>query len=337
MNTRRLRSGFTLIELLVVIAIIAVLIALLLPAVQAAREAARRIQCTNNIRQVALAMQNYHSSSGSLPPGRKGCCWGTWQAFVLPYLEQNSMYNSFNTMGGNGVPEVNRMLRYEGPANTTVTQNRLSMLTCPSSPVESPWASMPLKLSGVGPHLTSHNYAVNYGNTTVTQVDLFTGTPQQINFLASPFGDIYNTTRGAVFRLDDFTDGTSNTLLAAEVLQGVGRWPNATSNPLGDLRGFTWWGDAAGFSTYLGPNSTLPDILYTSAWCRSLMEGNPPCTGPQAAFPAGMFGARSRHPGGLNAALGDGSVRFVKNTIDIRVWRALGSIRGGEVLSADAY
>ena len=83
------RLGFTLIELLVVIAIIAVLIALLLPAVQSAREAARRAQCTNNLKQIGLAMHNYHDQQGTLPPGVKGCCWGTWLVFVLPYIEGN--------------------------------------------------------------------------------------------------------------------------------------------------------------------------------------------------------------------------------------------------------
>src|SRR5262245_17985795 len=95
------RRGFTLIELLVVIAIIGVLIALLLPAVQQAREAARRIQCTNNLKQIGLAMHNYHDTVGSFPPARKGCCWGTWNIFILPYIEQASLYNAWNSSGNN--------------------------------------------------------------------------------------------------------------------------------------------------------------------------------------------------------------------------------------------
>ena len=98
---RTSRRGFTLIELLVVIAIIAVLIALLLPAVQAAREAARRAQCVNNMKQIGLAMHNYESSNGCFPPGEKGCCWGTWNVFILPYVEQSALFNAWNSMGNN--------------------------------------------------------------------------------------------------------------------------------------------------------------------------------------------------------------------------------------------
>ena len=110
---RRDRKAFTLIELLVVIAIIAVLIGLLLPAVQAAREAARRAQCVNNLKQVGLAMHNYHDTHGALPPGTRGCCEGTWQAFILPYLEQTALGNAYNYSRP----------RYVWPENTTVTSS----------------------------------------------------------------------------------------------------------------------------------------------------------------------------------------------------------------------
>src|SRR5271167_2927424 len=107
------RRGFTLIELLVVIAIIAVLIALLLPAVQAAREAARRSQCVNNLKQVGIAMHNYQSSNNSLPFGMKGCCWGTWQVAVLPFLEQSNSFNAWNSVGNNlAGTTVDTLFRY---------------------------------------------------------------------------------------------------------------------------------------------------------------------------------------------------------------------------------
>src|SRR5947209_5924470 len=119
---RKPRLGFTLIELLVVIAIIAVLIALLLPAVQAAREAARRSQCVNNLKQVGLGMHNYHDVNGSLPPGVKSCCWGTWLVFMLPQLEQQPLFNAWN-FGGDYLyyqGQYDAPLRYGGVANATV-------------------------------------------------------------------------------------------------------------------------------------------------------------------------------------------------------------------------
>ncbi|MDR3634526.1 MAG: DUF1559 domain-containing protein [Isosphaeraceae bacterium] len=341
----QLRRGFTLIELLVVIAIIAVLIALLLPAVQAAREAARRAQCTNNLKQIGLAMHNYESSNGCLPPGYKDCCWGTWMMFTLPYVEQGSAYNAFNFVGGLNGYDVNRLFRYEGGANTTVTANRMATMTCPSSPLNTPWGSEPLKLTGTGPVLPAHNYAANYGNTTITQDNLFVGTAQQILFGGAPFGDLYKPTPTATngsaessgVTFARITDGLSNTLMTAEVVQGIGAWQSASTSPLGDIRGFTWWRDAGGFETYLTPNSSLPDIIYSSSWCRSKLDGNPPCSGPNASFPNGMYGARSKHPGGVNVGLCDGSVRFIKDSISVTTWNALGTSRGSEVLSADSY
>ena len=94
-----------------VIAIIAVLIGLLLPAVQEAREAARRIQCVNNLKQIGLAIHNYHDTVGTFPPARKGCCWGTWQVFLLPFIEQSAAFNSFNSVGNNAAPPRHALLR----------------------------------------------------------------------------------------------------------------------------------------------------------------------------------------------------------------------------------
>ena len=160
----RLR-GFTLIELLVVIAIIAVLISLLLPAVQSAREAARRAQCTNNLKQVGLAIHNYHDQQGTMPPGVKGCCWGTWLNFVLPYIEGTNLFNAYNFAGNDryeGLGIQTGQFRYGGAVNTTVTYSRVNTYLCPSDPNTG-------NLPGGGWAVTCHNYVVNFGNTITNQ------------------------------------------------------------------------------------------------------------------------------------------------------------------------
>jgi prepilin-type N-terminal cleavage/methylation domain-containing protein len=306
------RRGFTLIELLVVIAIIAVLVALLLPAVQSARESARRAQCVNNLKQIALAMHNYESSNGSLPPGKKQCCFGTWVMFLMGYMENQAMYNAYNLMGDATSDPTQGFLTYGGPLNTTVTRGRIRTFTCPSD-IPSVYSNMPL-----------HNYACNYGNTGLSQQKTLNG----IAFFGAPFGDLYgSTTIAGTVRLKDITDGLSNTLLVAEVVQGMNN----------DLRGFIWWGDASGFETYLGPNSPLNDVVYTTTHCSYPYYLNPPCTGTPTTANPSMYGARSRHPGGLNVSSADGSVKFLKNSINLATWQALSTTQGGEVLSADSY
>lgn len=306
----RRRTGFTLVELLVVIAIIGILVALLLPAVQAAREAARRTQCSNNLKQMGLAMHNYHDTFGKLPPqvGANGCCWGTWQVGILPYIEQQAMFDLYRNHGGNDATGP----RYGAAPNTTnVTTRRIKALTCPSDQVNSP-------IGGI----TSHNYAVNVGNTGAY------GQPYTLNGIThqgAPFSlRVGNTAQWGVFGLADILDGTSNTMMVGEVLQGKGT----------DLRGFTWWGDASGFSSYLGPNSKLPDAIYTAVYCNNLPLQNMPCQVATTSYPS-MFGARSRHPGGVQVTLCDGSSRFVAQTIDINIWRALSTSQGGEVISGN--
>jgi len=315
---RRNRRGFTLIELLVVIAIIAVLIALLLPAVQAAREAARRSQCVNNLKQVGLAVLNYESSNSSLPPAVKFQVWGTWAVFILQYVEQGSLYNSWNSLGDSTQATA---LRYSGAANTTVTATRISVYTCPSDSQSTP-------LGGI----QSYNYAANYGNTAITAVTAATSTApaQTYNgfvYGGAPFSDMYI---GAV-RLGDIRDGQSNTLFHAEVVEGQDKPGLATY----DLRGFIHWWEAAVFETSLTPNSTQPDQMQSASYCIYPYLDNPPC----AASTTGNYvhAARSRHAGGVNALMGDGSVRFVKNSINTYTWQALSTIKGGEVISADTY
>jgi len=173
------RHGFTLIELLVVIAIIGILIALLLPAVQKIREAAARIQCANNLKQLGLAAHNYHDAAGKLPPaiGKNGCCWGTWMVAILPYEEQGNLYQGYSNFGG--LDWTGPRYNTAGSSNRVVTSARLKIFTCPSDNQNA---------KGV---TTEHNYVLNAGNTSFYQTSLPTGcTPGTSGctpFLGAPF------------------------------------------------------------------------------------------------------------------------------------------------------
>jgi prepilin-type N-terminal cleavage/methylation domain-containing protein/prepilin-type processing-associated H-X9-DG protein len=315
--------GFTLIELLVVIAIIAILLALVLPAVQAAREASRRALCVNHLKQIALAMHHYHDVHAVLPPGKKGCCWGTWLVYTLPYLEQQALFNAWNSCGINapGVPmSYDLELRYFGDANRTVTSTRIEVYLCPSDQTNAPISAA---MNGITYACTSQNYAANFGNTIVIQTDFqdlrFGGAPMVD--IGSPVGDYDQPGRRTV-GFNTFLDGLSNTLLTSEVVVGQGQ----------DLRGFSWWGDAATFEAFLTPNSSFPDVIFSAYYCID-RSPNPPCIGATTALPVN-YAARSRHPSGVNVAMGDGSVRFVKNSIDVRTWRALSTTAGSEFWNA---
>jgi prepilin-type N-terminal cleavage/methylation domain-containing protein/prepilin-type processing-associated H-X9-DG protein len=341
------RSAFTLIELLVVIAIIAVLIALLLPAVQSAREAARRAQCTNNLKQIGLAVHNYESANGSFPPGFKGVDWGTWLVWILPFIEQQSAFNAWNSVGDDRIDQgiQKGMFRYGGVANTTVTVRRYSAYYCPSDPNNYNLAG------GAGWPVTAQNYVVNFGNTVTIQPQIYQVNGVNYPFLGAPFTDmgapdtdITGWTIGgthSTVKLAALTDGTSNTLLTGEVLVG----PPQPSGVL-DLRGWSWWGYGSTFTAWLSPNSTSPDVLWSTGYCGTNLPRNMPCTGSSGTASSaggvytglGMTSAlRSQHPGGVNSGMADGSVRFIKNSINLYTWRGLASAAGGEVISSDSY
>src|SRR5579884_232365 len=182
MRSRPITRGFTLIELLVVIAIIAILIALLVPAVQKVREAAARSQCQNNLKQIAVGMHNYHDVHKKLMPGMSPgtvnfgdlyCCWGTWMVAILPYIEQEAAYKLYVNYGGNDSTGP----RYGAAPNTQVTTRRFAVLTCPSDTPNAP----------IG-NITSHNYGVNYGNTTLYQAPTVTSGGVTYKFGQAPFG-----------------------------------------------------------------------------------------------------------------------------------------------------
>jgi len=334
-----LRAAFTLIELLVVIAIIAVLIALLLPAVQAAREAARRIQCTNNLKQIGLSLQNYHDSIGSFPPGARYIGWGTWYHYTIPFMEQGGIYNSFNFMGSF---ITTPSLGYSDPANLTATTARINSFACPSDQPVAPIYGIP-----------SYNYACNYGNTgtglfQIKDATYCCSTYNGVVFMGAPFSWISAGPGSPVqsfascYNISSITDGTSNTMLVGEVLQA------ASTGSKTDLRGFIQYGSSSGFATYLAPNSKQPDLLNDASYCNYPYANNPPCKfrsqsppaypgDTTAAINGDTYAARSRHPGGVNAVFADGSVHFMKDSIAIPTWRALSTSQGGEVISSDAY
>jgi prepilin-type N-terminal cleavage/methylation domain-containing protein/prepilin-type processing-associated H-X9-DG protein len=320
--------GFTLVELLVVIAIIGTLVALLLPAVQAARESARRSQCVNNLKQVGLAFQNYHDAQGRLPAGSISCCWGTWQMAILPYMEQQQLGSLYKFMPKEVFEDPLHPDRYEyeyhdrstlAPNNLRVVQTRIATLTCPSDTPQ-----VRSDDSGV----TFHNYVANYGNTNHVGLDY----PDPA---AVTHATYYKNGGSPLKGWDQFpmpeltvnfktiTDGLTNTLLASETVQGVN----------GDKRGLTWWGWSAGFETFSTPNTSLPDRMQGVVDCVA-EEPNPPCAAPNGAGPSRMWAAaRSRHPGGVNAAMCDGSVQFVSDNVDLSIWRAASTIQGDEVAS----
>lgn len=354
MNMRR--QGFTLIELLVVIAIIGVLVALLLPAVQAAREAARRAQCTNNLKQIGLALHNYHSAHGVFPMGGSKnmrqlpdiydmwTCW-SGQAMILPFLEQKPLYDSINfnwaPIGFPGDPPI--------LINGTASNAVISAFLCPSDPK-----------TGSGGN--TNNYAACYGTTTIDPEGQSTG-----------LFAFYST-----FPISSVTDGTSSTIAFSEARIGEGgagfgaitptasrysgnvvvavteapgsRVPDANSNKAAvltslqncatafqqgttsksALRGFRWSMGLTGY-TLFNTIQTPNEGGYNGCTFAGTL-GN--LTFLNAGF---SYPGSSNHPGGVNVCMADGSVRFVKNSVARTVWWALGTKAGGEVISSDAY
>ena len=324
------KQGFTLVELLVVIAIIGILVGLLLPAVQAAREAARRMQCSNNLKQLGLAMHNHHDTFRKLPPmTASSCCWGTWLIPVMPFIEQQNMYSLYQNYGGSD--SVNTQFpaasttaifpRYGSAPNTTnITQKRLPAFSCPSDKDNAPISN-----------ITSHNYAVmtgngNSGNGNAGPAPLPVGYVLRPGmFPPSIFENVTPVTSPPVksnnkTKFADVSDGLSNTVMLTEVLQGTGS----------DLRGFSWWIGGAGVSSYITPNSKTPDRLFQN--CTNSPALNLPCI-VNATNP--LNAARSRHTGGVNVGMGDGSVRFVGQSVDSFVWLWSGSMGDGNVVAME--
>jgi prepilin-type N-terminal cleavage/methylation domain-containing protein/prepilin-type processing-associated H-X9-DG protein len=373
----RRRPGFTLIELLVVIAIIAVLISLLLPAVQAAREAARRAQCTNNLKQIGLACHNYLDTQGVFPPGAisksNGDGWSTnfftWAVLILPQMEANTTYNAMNIfmgVGSNGVDNGESYTAYLGVPK---------VFLCPSDPdndngtrpwvgpfnggYPNPMGQAPAWDPPINP-LTKQqlqivpiiDYAMSWGDNyaggalgsnlpweTYPGTNLPPGRPRigYNGYWGTKWGEGQvgggsggGTLRGfadystmQIASIASVTDGTSNTILVGEVL------------PIADANNAFWTstGSASGTTVPLGWDTN------------SFPATDPSCNGAwQAAsaplgcrYSAAAKGFVSRHPGGANLLFADGSVHFLKKSISLPTYCALGSRNGGEIISADSY
>jgi prepilin-type N-terminal cleavage/methylation domain-containing protein/prepilin-type processing-associated H-X9-DG protein len=316
MNHRVPRRGFTLIELLVVIAIIAVLIALLLPAVQAAREAARRAQCTNNLKQIGLAMHNYHDSNGCFPfaliqaNDKYSCFTG-----ILPYMEQSPLFASYNT---------NLSPRNEG--NTTTSGTTIATYMCPSVTV--PYSKPDISVKD---YLAPTSYATSNGNA---YADLYSrrhlyGQPTGVITGASTTnsGDTANpltTVACPAISVGSITDGSSNTLLAGEQDYGLKNdFFSSTNARAGMLRG----GQGVWAHGY-------PRGLNFSTWGKL---NHHLVTTDNTSEDSGIYAFRSQHPGGVNFAFADGSVRFIKDSISKPIYRGLSTRAGGEVLSSDSF
>ncbi len=336
------RRGFTLIELLVVIAIIAVLIALLLPAVQAAREAARRAQCVNNLKQIGLAMANYENANGSLPIGIFGASiydtppcdqsspigfHKTEDAFalILPYLEATAQYNSINMFVSAGFSR-----------NTTGYNTKLAAYICPSD-----LPSTPNDVTKGFIPTPQGSYGLNLGVTEVVMYGFYGTAGSAVpGCEALPQGDgPFN--KNYCYPIAAITDGMSNTILVGE----TSRFRNEPSSPN------QFWSFAYPFTGALGElhptafayvvpqiNSQLQQLTPTAVTSSIITPANIQTwyTSP-GALTLGQLGFRSMHAGGANFVFGDGSVKFLKQTINAATYRALGTRAYGEVISADAY
>jgi prepilin-type N-terminal cleavage/methylation domain-containing protein len=345
----RSRRGFTLIELLVVIAIIAILIALLLPAVQQAREAARRTQCRNHMKQIGLALHNYTSSHNVLPFGKGPSyapidptipVYARWSqhALILPYLDQAPLYNTINfnrppdTPGMGGV--IAFMPAYSNPGGINATPSRTVVpgFLCPSD------------LSPSDPWQAQNNYVGNQGGWLCDRSDQ-PGAPTDVSPSEVQTGIFYFLSR---VKPADITDGMSNTAFFSEKIRGQG-----APNPKTDM--FVMPAQTSLAATYntcqaINPTTATP---LTSKWGYSWVMGENCCTqynhvatpNSKTCGGTGFTGtmtnmamqvsANSLHVGGVHVMMGDGAVKFVSDNIDLGVWRAVGSRAGDEIASVD--
>jgi prepilin-type N-terminal cleavage/methylation domain-containing protein/prepilin-type processing-associated H-X9-DG protein len=316
-----IRRAFTLVELLVVIAIIGVLIALLLPAVQAAREAARRMTCTNHQKQITLAFHNYHDTHGALPEGSWLNYNGTWVAHTLPYIEQQTLYDQYKQNS----PTLDW---WQATANRTLlNQLVISVYRCPSD------GNRKVRFADPGIY-AFHNYVGCMGQAAVYSPSTTDSASNSSGLVA--YGSPTVEAKKAMFwganknldrrwmTLADINDGLSNTLACSETIQGE----SDNSDNSRDLRGLIIWANGCFFTTYYAPNSPNADI-FPSSQTNHVKHPRTTCSANNPS----ILSARSFHSGGVNAGYGDGSVHFHSDTINITTWRALSTANGSENVS----